>query len=281
MTTRLVNVDQAKAWDGAEGEAWAQHEERYEAATAAHTLHLMRAAAIRPDDRVLDIGCGCGGSTLQAGVLASSGRTLGVDLSERMLDRGRRRAADQGLDHVEFVQADAQVHPFDPAAFDVVISRFGAMFFADPISAFTNIGRAVRPAGRLVLLAWREIGINPWITQIRGALAAGRELPQPPANAPGPFGLADFAYARGVLDQSGWGEVQLTDVAEPVYLGKDPDDAFAFVSQMGVTIGLLDGLDETTRDESLQRLRGTLDDAMTNKGVVFASQSWLIEARRT
>jgi SAM-dependent methyltransferase len=206
---------------------------------------------------------------------------LGVDLSDRMLDRGRRRAADQGLDHVEFLQADAQVHPFAAADFDVVISRFGAMFFADPVTAFGNIGRAVRPEGRLVLLAWRELHINPWITQIREALAAGRDLPQPPANAPGPFGLADIAYVRSVLGQSGWGEAQLTEVAEPVYLGKDPDDAFAFVSQMGVTVGLLDGLDEATRDESLQRVRETLDGAMTDKGVTMPSQSWLIEAHRT
>ena len=280
MMTNLVNVEQARAWDGTEGTQWTLHEERYEGSTAAHTVHLLRAAAIRPDDRVLDVGCGCGSTTREAAALAPGGLALGVDLSEQMLTRARERAANQGLRNVEFLKADAQANPFDPAEFDVVISKYGAMFFADPVAAFTNIADATRAGGRLALLAWAGLGANSWVTQIRAALAAGRVLPEPPANAPGPFGLADPDHARRVLGESGWGDVRLTEIAEPVRLGEDPDDAFAFVSQMGITLGLLDGLDITTGDGCLRRLHETMREAMTDIGVVLPSKSWLIEARR-
>lgn len=280
MTTDSVNVEQAQAWDGAEGTQWTLHEERYDDSTAAHAVHLLQAASIEPDDRVLDIGCGCGATTRQAAALATRGHALGVDLSRQMLTRARQRASDQGLASVTFLQADAQAHHFEPASFDVAMSKYGAMFFADPITAFTNIAGAVRQGGRLAMLAWREIGANPWVMQIRSALAANRDLPEPPADAPGPFGLADPDHVRRVLGQAGWCDVELTEISEPVRLGDSPDDAFAFVSQMGITRGLLDGLDTTTRDLSLQRLLATLSEAMTDIGVALPSRSWLIEARR-
>ncbi|MGB9378314.1 MAG: methyltransferase domain-containing protein [Mycobacteriales bacterium] len=280
MTAALVNVEQARSWDGDEGTQWTLHEERYDSATAAHSVHLLRAAAIQPDDSVLDIGCGCGATTRQAGGFASQGHALGVDLSREMLVRATQRASDDGLANVSFVQADAQVHPFEPASFDVAISKYGAMFFADPVAAFTNIAAAVRPGGRLALLTWQEFNANPWITRIRAALAAGRELPEPPANAPGPFGLAGPDHVRDVLGQTGWGALQLTEISGTVRFGDDPDDAFDFVSKMGLSQGLLDGLDPAVRDQAMQRLHATLAEAMSDAGVTFASTSWLVEARR-
>ena len=280
MTTDLVNIEQAQAWDGVEGAQWTLHEQRYDRATAAMSGHLLQAAAIRPNDKVLDIGCGCGATTRQAAGEASRGLVLGVDLSEEMLARARQRASEQGLTNVTFLRADAQAHRFAFGMFDVAMSKYGAMFFADPVRAFTNIAEAVRPGGRLALLGWQELGVNPWVIQIRSALAAGRDLPEPPANAPGPFGLANPDHVHRVLGQAGWREVALTDISEPVRLGDDPDDAFAFVSQMGITHGLLDGLDPATRDLSLQRLHATLSEAMTDVGVALPSRSWLIEARR-
>ena len=280
MTTQLANVEQEQAWNGTEGVRWTQHEERYNATTAAHTVHLLRAAAISEDDRVLDIGCGCGATTRAAAGRARSGQALGLDLSEPMLARARERAREQGLANVVFLQADAQVHDFESAEFDVVISKYGATFFGDPVAALRNIGRAVRPGGRLVLLAWADLGANPWVGKLRAALAAGREMPDPPPNAPGPFGWADPDYARDVLAQSGWIDAQFTEIKEPVRLGDDPDDAFAFVSQLGFTLGLLADLDSIARDESLRRVRSVLADAMTDDGVTLPSVSWLIQAQR-
>ena len=279
MAIDVGNAEQARAWDGDEGLRWTHQDERYDAASASHVPHLLRAAAIAPGDNVLDVGCGCGATTIQAAVLAGEGRALGVDLSAAMLDRARQRAAEQRVENVAFLQADAQAHPFEAATFDVVISKYGAMFFADPVAAFVNVHRAVRPGGRLALLAWQELRTNPWVAQVRAALAAGRDLPDPPKSAPGPFAFADPDHVRWILHHSGWAEVQVTEVAEPVWLGEDPEDAFNFVSQMGISVGLLDGLDAPTRQLSLQRLRTTLSEAVSSEGVTLASRSWLIEAR--
>jgi SAM-dependent methyltransferase len=279
MTVDIGNLEQAEAWDGEEGLRWTLDEERYAVSSAGHTGHLLRAAAIEPDHRVLDVGCGCGATTRRAAGLAARGAALGVDRSEQMLTRARQRAAEHGIANVTFLQADAQVHPFEPSSFDVVISKYGAMFFSDPVAAFTNINRAAGPAARLALLAWQELRLNVWVTEVRAALAAGRELPEPPRNAPGPFGLARPDHVRSVLDRAGWTDVQLTEIAEPVWLGRDPEDAFTFVSQMGMTLGLLNGLDQAARDDAVLRLRTMLSNVATDAGVALPSRSWLIEAR--
>ncbi|MGH8975525.1 MAG: class I SAM-dependent methyltransferase [Acidimicrobiia bacterium] len=276
----VANIDMAKAWDGDEGVHWAEHADRYDASVAPHDRHLQAAAAVGGADQVLDVGCGCGASTRLAARAATDGGALGVDLSSRMLDRARRRAADEGLTNVRFEQADAQVHPFPDAAFDVVISRFGAMFFADPVAAFANIGRAMRHGGRLALLSWRSLADNEWLSEIRGALAAGRDLPEPPLGAPGPFGLAGAADVHRILDAAGFTDVVLGVVEEPVNLGADAGDAFGFLRDLGITRGLLDGLDEAATAGALDELRVVLAAHDTGHGVLLGSSAWLITARR-
>ena len=153
----VANTEQLAAWDGDEGAHWSTHEERYDAAARVYSELLVDLAAVEPDEQVLDLGCGCGTSTRDAARAAFDGAAVGIDLSSQMLDVARRRAAEEGLDNVSFVHGDAQVHEFPPAAFDVVISRFGAMFFADPVAAFANVGDAMRPGGRVALIAWQEL----------------------------------------------------------------------------------------------------------------------------
>src|SRR5687768_2036780 len=187
-TTNAVPVDasnaaQLEAWDGDEGSYWADNAAHFDKSIATYHERLMTAAAIGAKERVLDIGCGTGQTTRDAGRAAHSGTALGVDLSSRMLDVARRLAADDGLSNVTFAQADAQIHPFEPASYDVAISRTAAMFFGDHVAAFTNIGRALRPGGRLALVTWQPLAGNEWLREISGALAAGRDLPSPPPDA--------------------------------------------------------------------------------------------------
>src|SRR6266508_3424163 len=139
---------------------------------------------------------------------------------------------------------DAQVHPFERNAFDVVISNFGAMFFADPVAAFTNLAGAMRPGGRLGLLGWRQLSDNEWLMAIRAALIAGRDLPTtPPVGAPGPFGLADETHTRTVLGSAGLLDVVIERIDAPMRFGHDAKDAFEFLSTLGITRGLLQDLD--------------------------------------
>ncbi|HEV2071990.1 MAG TPA: methyltransferase domain-containing protein [Acidimicrobiales bacterium] len=274
----IANVEMAAAWDGPEGEHWAQHAERYERSSWRHWARFSEAVRIARDDDVLDIGCGTGRSTRDVGRMAASGSAVGVDLSARMLERARAATRAEGLTNVRFEQADAQVHPFPDDVFDIAISSFGAMFFADPVAAFANIARALRPEGRLALLTWRELARNEWLTVIRGALAVGRELPEPPAGAPGPFGLSAADHVRRTLGAAGFVDVQLEEVDEPVEIGADAEDAFAFVGTFGITKGLTQDLDEDSRARAFDGLRRITRDYETDDGVLFGSAAWLITA---
>lgn len=274
------NAEEAAAWDGEDGDQWTEHEERYNAFVRPHGRRLLDLARIGPADRVLDIGCGCGESTRDAARVTVLGTALGVDLSARMIGRARERAQTEGLVNVRFALADAQVYPFQSRAFDVAISRFGAMFFGDPVAAFRNIGRALQPGGRLVLLAWQELHKNEWLRVLRDALAAGRTLPSPRVGVPGPFGLADAAGVRRLLASAGFEAIDLEDVHEPVYVGAGVEEAFGFARAFGLTQGLLEGLDATARKGALETLRSMLAAHQTDSGVLLDSRAWLITARR-
>ena len=275
------NQDAFQAWDGDDGAYWAEHHDRFDAGLVGYHARLLDAAAIAPGEHVLDIGCGNGQTTREAARRSGTGRALGVDLSSRMLAVARERAAEQGIANVEFVQGDAQVHPFDPGAFDLAISRFGAMFFGDPVAAFTNIGRALRPDARLVLLVWQALDRNPWVADVREAVAVGRDLPTPPPGAPGPFSLADPDRARSLLEAAGFAEVDCQSVEAPVSHGRDADAAFTFVSNQGLTRFLMQGLDDDGRARALAALRASLEAHAGADGVRYDSAAWLVRARRS
>lgn len=274
----IANVEMAAAWDGAEGDHWAAHADRYEAIGPGYWQALLRAVPIRPDHTIVDIGCGTGGSTRDLARMVPSGSVLGVDLSAKMLDLARLRAEAEGLANATFEQVDAQVHPFPEAAFDLATSVFGAMFFADPVAAFANIRHSLRSGGVLALLAWRDLLDNEWVASIREALSLRRTLPLPAVGAPGPFGLANRDNTAGVLRQAGFVDIRFDEVDEPIRLGDDPEDAFSFVSTFGITRALTHGLDEAERVAALEALHATLVAHHTHDGVVFRGSAWLITA---
>jgi len=272
------NVEQAKAWDGDEGEYWAHHAERFDRSIAAYHDQFLDTAALQPTDRVLDIGCGTGQTTRDAARRATAGEALGVDLSSQMVELARHRAATDGIANATFKQADAQVHRFDRAAFDVAISRTGAMFFGDAVAAFTNIAHALRPGGRLVLLTWQPLLDNEWIRELSTAMAAGRDLPAPPPEAPGPFSLSDPARVRTTLTRAGFTGVDLHPSSEPMWFGEDADDAQVFL--VGLLGWMLQGLDDDGRARALDDLHRTLAAHLTDEGVLFQSATWTINATR-
>lgn len=274
------NVEQARAWDGEEGEHWADHADHYDRAVAGYREDLAVVAAVRPDDAVLDVGCGNGATTIAAAQAAHEGSALGVDLSARMLETARARAAAAGVSNARFQQADAQVHEFGAQAFDLVLSRFGAMFFSDPAAAFTRLAAATRPSGRLALLAWQGLADNEWLREIRTALAAGRELPGPGAGTPSPFGLSEPAWVRRLLLGSGWVNVDAEPVERPMRFGSDAADALAFLRGTGAVIGLLQDLDVETARRAEADLHQRLAAHETPDGVLLDSAAWLITARR-
>jgi SAM-dependent methyltransferase len=248
----------------------------YDAELHLHNELFRAVAHVGTRDRVLDIGCGTGQTTREAARAAVTGSAVGVDLSAPMLERARQLSDDQGLANITYQQADAQVHRFPRTSFDLCISRFGTMFFADPVAAFTNIGRALRPAARLVLLVWQERDRNEWATAIRQTLTAASATPR----GPDPFSLADPTVTEGILAAAGFAEVSFTDVHEPVYYGPDSATAFDAVLRLWEFKDLLANLDAAAAEQARTRLRATLAAHNTDGGVYFDSRAWIITARR-
>ena len=250
----------------------------YDAELRAHHEHLRAAYGIGPGDEVVDIGCGTGLTTREAARAAAPGRVVGVDVSERMLERARRLTAAEGLDNVRYELGDAQLHRFDPAGFDVAISRFGTMFFSDPAAAFANIAAALRPGARLVLLVWQRREHNEWALAIDAALGEAARPPPPGAD---PFSLGDAEATARLLAGAGFDGMRFEDVHEPVLYGHDLDAALAFVRGFQGTSAALAGLSEGAAARTVERLRATLAAHHSDeRGVVLDSRSWLITARR-
>jgi SAM-dependent methyltransferase len=283
-TTNAVPVDptnreQLHAWDGDEGAYWAAHPDHFEQALASYDAAFNAASAIEPTDQVLDVGCGTGKTTRAAARAATTGSVLGVDLSSAMLAVARQRASDEGVGNVRFEQVDAQIYPFEPESFDVAIGCTSVTFFGDRVAGLANIGRALRPRGRLVQLTWQPFPHQEWIREFSTALAAGRELPTPPPDAPGPYTLADPEVIRSVLDAAGYTDVTLAELRAPMWFGTDADDAYEFV--LGLLGWMLDGLDDDGRTAAHDALRATIDaHATTPDGVLYDSAAWIIRATR-
>ena len=276
----IVNVEQAASWDGPSGAAWVAREEFQNAALAAHTELLMAAASVQRSDHVLDVGCGTGDTARKCARLAVDGDVHGVDLSSAMLARARERAATEGITNVTFEQADAQVHPFPDTHFDVVLSRFGVMFFADPPAAFANLARATTPGGRFAAVVWQPVARNAWLQVPRAALAIGRELPPIPEDVPGPFGLADADRVHRILGQAGWSDVHLDDARVPYDYGTDPATAARHASEIGVLRGLLQDLDDAQTTRAMAALTDAMVEHHTAEGVHLDSQVWVVSAVR-
>ncbi len=250
----------------------------YDAELRAHHEHLGAAHRISSGEEVVDIGCGTGLTTREAARAAAPGHVVGVDVSERMLERARQVAADEGLGNVRYELGDAQVHRFAPASFDVAISRFGTMFFSDPAAAFANIAAALRPRARLVLLVWQRQADNEWARAIDTALG---DAVQPAQAGADPFSLGDVEATVGLLEGAGFDEIQFTDVHEPVLYGHDLDAALAFVLGFQDTRAALATLGDDEAVRTVERLSTMLAAHYScEHGVTLDSRSWLITGRR-
>jgi len=254
--------------------------DHYDAELRRHNERLRAATHIGLADQVLDIGCGAGQSTRDAARAAQSGFALGVDVSEAMLERARRRTAQECLCNVSYELGDAQVHRFRPAHFDVVISRFGTMFFGDPVAAFANVARASRLGARLVMMVWQSADRNEWATAIQHSIAGGAA----PAYAPGepdPFSIGEPSRVESILGAAGFSGVGFADIQEPVYYGPDTASAYDLVCDLKMTKDLLAHREAAAAERALASLRETLAAHCTSDGVLFDSRAWIVTARRS
>ena len=281
MATR-PNAEQKEFW-AREGEEWVRQATRYDDMNGRFGEALLDAAGLQPGERVLDVGCGNGATSLETARLVDpGGSVVGVDLSAPMLALARRRATDAGLSNVEFVEADAQVHRFELGSFDVIISRFGVMFFEDPEAAFANLAGALRSGGRLAVVVWKDILESEWIIVPGAAAAEHVGFPDlGPPGAPGPFALADGDRVREILGGAGFSDVSLEAVARPMRIGDDVDDVTEFITSLElVRDGLFAGKPEDKVAAAVAAARAAVVPYQGPDGVVMNGTAWLVTARR-
>ncbi|WP_377272662.1 class I SAM-dependent methyltransferase [Peterkaempfera sp. SMS 1(5)a] len=274
-----VNDQQEQAWNGDEGRHWADHHDRWNAVNGEFNEPLLRAAAIAPGERVLDIGCGAGQTTRLAARRSGTGEVLGLDLSAPELERARELAARERLANIRFVRGDAQVHPLPSGGFDVAVSRFGIMFFADPVAAFANIGRALRPGGRVALLSLADPDRVDWV-RLFGVLRAIGPVPDFTIGEPGMFSLADPMTFRQILEGAGFEQVETTLVEAPMVFGSDPDDAAGFLLGSGPVRFLLEQADPAAAERAHSILSEALRPFQQPDGVRLGGAAWLVTAAR-
>jgi SAM-dependent methyltransferase len=225
---------QKEYWNSPVGDEWVRHADGIDKMLAGLTQAAFDALKLRPGERVLDIGCGSGATALKsAELVGASGRVVGVDISRPLLELGRQRA--QGCASVEFVEADAGVVAIPGAPFDAAFSRFGVMFFDEPMAAFANIRAAIAPGGRMVFASWRPFAENLWTAEPLGSLAPLLKEPLKPAdpNAPGPFALSDPGKIEAILGGAGWHDVSIARWDGDVVLGANAREAVAFLLKIG------------------------------------------------
>jgi len=252
----------------------------YDTELRRHNQVLRRACGVQPHDHVLDIGCGTGQTTRQAARTAQAGSALGVDISAPAIERARELARAAGLDNITFEHANAQDHRFPQERFDLAVSRFGTMFFDDPVAAFANIRRALRPAGRLVMMVWQPHERNEWDVAIHQSLAGPAGPVAAAPEGPDPFSLADPPTVKQILGAAGFAAIAFTDVHEPVYYGADVTAALDWVRGFTRTSEVLKRLDPAAAARALGRLREALSAHLSDDGVWFNSRAWIITARR-
>ncbi len=277
MSFVAVNAEQAEDWNGASGRHFVAERERHERMRARLTARLLASARIQDGQYVLDVGCGCGDATILAARACGTGQALGVDLSGVQVAEARRLAASAGVANARFEVADAQVHPFPPGAFDLLLSNFGVMFFDDPAAAFGNLRMALRRGGRLAFLCWRTRDENPFFT-IGFAEAAQALSLREQAGPSAAFSLADAGQVGALLSGAGFDGIEFTTVDEPMLIGSDPDDVLEYERASPSSAELLAGLDPARVAELAKRVRDDLTAYASPGGVTIPGAAWLVTA---
>lgn len=275
--SQAPNAAQAEYWNQQAGPTWAEQQAPLDRQLEPLGRKVMAALALQPGERVLDVGCGAGATTLDlAAVVAPGGEAVGIDISRPLLEVARRRS--QGAAGPSFIEGDAQAYPFDGGRFDAVFSRFGVMFFADPKAAFGNLRRALRPGGRLAFICWRPPAENPFMMLPMQAALAHVEAPPPPEpGAPGPFAFADPDRVRAILGAAGFADIAITPNDQKIGSG-DLGTTLALALKVGPLGGLLRE-NPDKREVVIEAVRAALAAHEGPDGVKLDSAAWIVTAR--
>lgn len=268
------NADQIEYWNGQAGQTWVRAQERLDAMLEDFSAIALTKAAPAQGERVLDVGCGCGATSI---ALAQQGAEVrGVDISEPMLARAQQRA--EGLGGVSFTRADAANYSF-AQEYDLIFSRFGVMFFQEPFAAFQNLRQALGQQGRLVFMCWQPPANNPWISEAGRVIAPFLADTSPPdPKAPGPFAFADQQYVQDILEQANFGNVDIESVTLDLHIGDDLESVMQSQGEVGPIARALTELEGEQKEQALLAVRNLFSEKMTDTGLDLGAATWLVSA---
>lgn len=277
-----ANHEQIQHWNTLAGPRWVSMQDRLDAQLESYGMLALDALPLATGQRVLDVGCGCGATSLSlASRVGPGGSVVGVDIARALLARARERAAAASLAHVSFLEGDAQTYAFEPASADAVFSRFGVMFFDDPTAAFANLLRATRPGGALGFVCWRSPRENPWVSEVVDAIRPFVPPPEAPVpDAPGPFAFASRDRLTGILAGAGWTDLAIVphEVEMDYGGGIDLDATVDFAAQIGPAATLLHAHDAQDRPDVRAALRACLARRTGPHGTRFPAAVWTVRA---
>jgi ubiquinone/menaquinone biosynthesis C-methylase UbiE len=271
----IDNQKQIEFWNGDAGKKWVGEQEKMDQMLNPLSDVAIDIAEPRFDERVMDVGCGCGATSVE---LARRGaKVWGIDVSAPMLSRARKRGEE--YPGMVFTEADASNYDFSSEQ-QLIFSRFGVMFFANPVEAFTNLRSALVPRGRMVFLCWQAANNNEWISRVGQAvkkfLPEPTDVPDP--RAPGPFAFAEQAYLEGILSQAGFKNVEFQSLSIDLKLASTVEEALDFQSNIGPLSAVIAQLEGKTRDEALNAAKEVLQESMSTEGIKLGSAVWLVTA---
>ena len=281
------NSAQIAEWNGPLGDRWATQQAEMDALTAPYGQDALNAAAARPGERAIDVGCGCGDTSLAlARAVGPAGAVFGVDISRNMLEVARRRAADAGLSHLAFTEADASSASL-PQDLDLIFSRFGVMFFAEPVAAFAHMRGALKPdaqkaGGRLAFVCWRAARDNPWafVPVAAARQATGIQPANPDPHAPGPFAFADDARLRGILTGAGFADVAITPFEHLMPMGANPRAAAEYATRSGPVARVVRDAGPENLPKIIEAVEKSLVPLASKDGsVALPGRTWVVTAK--
>jgi len=277
-STAELAAEQAAHWNGPGGQGWLKAQARLDHSLVEIGRRVLALADAQPGETVIDVGCGPGGTTAAlAQSVGFEGHVLGVDISQPLIDAALTRR----LSNATFTVADAGTYPFDAASADLVFSRFGLMFFADPVAAFTNLRRALKPSGRLAFVCWRRPQDNPWsLAPVKAAAPFLPPLPRPGPEDPGQFAFADPARVERILKGAGFTGLAIEPLDVQMWMGGDVADVVASAGRFGPLARAFADADPAAVAKAKAAIAELLTPHATRDGVSLPGGCWLVSAKR-
>jgi ubiquinone/menaquinone biosynthesis C-methylase UbiE len=277
------NIKQKQFWSGAGGDVWVDKQREMDIMLNPLGERVIQGLDLKEETKILDIGCGCGATTLEIAKIVNQGEVIGVDISEPMLERATQTASDMALTNISYQVKDVQVDEMPNKYFDIAFSRFGVMFFEDPFEAFNNINHSLKDDGQLSFVCWQHASLNPWQSLSIQVIKEFLDLPAPSPKSPGPFAFEDKSYIEEILNASGFRDIEIKDNQEDIVMfsGKSIREACEdYLTINPVVTEMLKNSPSELREEILEALIGKFSDYHKDDGLLFPSATWVVSARK-